>query len=586
MSFFYDSFNPEYKMPFGCVSPGEKCRIIVKEDGLEQEGRLFFEIYREDGFALFLPMTKMQDSFLCEFSLSKAGLYFYRFRLKTCGYEVLLGMGEDRKKLCENGAEFQISCIPKEFETPQSFRGKIMYQIFPDRFFKSGECDLSNKLTPFRLHENLKEDPVLGPDFDGSWNNDFYGGNLKGIEEKLPYLASLGVGILYLNPIFFAFSNHRYDTADYKRIDPLLGNERDFISLCKAAHRLGMKVILDGVFSHVGADSIYFDAKHRFGSGAVSSASSSYREWFDFQNYPDRYTCWWNILTLPCVKEMTPSYLEYVIDGKDSVIEHWMSLGADGFRLDVADELPDEFIQRLRKKMKAINKDSFLIGEVWEDASNKISYGIRRTYFTCGELDSVMNYPFRQLILSLFRREITAEKFEIGVMTILEHYPSQVLPCLMNSLSTHDTPRIRSELASFLQEDTVERALYAAAFLQFLLPGIPCIYYGDEVGMAGERDPLNRRYFEWGKENGNLTEFYKKLGELRSENPVLQTGGIQFVSSPGRLEWIRGEEFHAAIVLDPTVSAPIKENGILEKLSVPCRKFDFSVWREKNVDKR
>ncbi len=313
--------------------------------------------------------------------------------------------------------------------------------------------------------------------------------------------------LLYLNPIFFAFSTHRYDTCDYGRIDPMLGTEEDFRALCEDAHARGMKVILDGVFSHVGSRSRYFQ-------DAVSNPDSKYRSWFDFKHYPDTYTSWWGITDLPCIRKDNEDFLRYIIDDEDSIAVHWLRAGADGWRLDVVDELPDRFVLRLRERIRKEKPDALLIGEVWEDASNKIAYGVRRRYFTDRELDSVMNYPWQKEILRFVRGDADGADLGERIMTLAENYPADVLACVMNVLSTHDTPRAinalldprdgeRAELAKRQFSDAElsrgKELLRMAAFLQFTLPGIACVYYGDEAGMTGYRDPFNRKYYPWGQ---------------------------------------------------------------------------------------
>lgn len=581
MRFFHSSLRAECKTPFGCLMPEQVCTLTVLT---EEQTPLFLELRREDGFRLSIPLSPCAEGSSCQFSLHTPGLYFYRFRALLRERDVSLGMGEDPfpEHLRENGAEWQISVVPEALKTPKWCQGEIMYQIFPDRFHKAPSPPPEGKLTPYRMHTSEKESPFTGPDSSGRWCNDFYGGNLAGIEEKLPYLASLGVRILYLNPIFLAFSNHRYDTCDYRRIDPLLGTDAEFRSLCQAAHQCGIRIILDGVFSHVGEDSVYFDAYCRFGGGAISDPNSPYREWFDFQHYPDSYTCWWGIRSLPCVKEMTPSFLRFLITDENSVISHWLMLGADGFRLDVADELPDEFLILLRAHMKKIKPDAFLIGEVWEDASNKIAYGVRRTYFTRPELDSVMNYPLRTFILSLLFGEIDARGFARGILTILDHYPQAVHHCLMNILSTHDTPRIRTVLTA-LPESERELALHAAFFLFFTLPGIPCIYYGDEIDMEGGDDPMNRAYFQWERtETSPTLPFLRKLAKIRMESDPLRRGTLRFCSIPGTLTWCReteGETVCGQLLLNPSAAHEIgQQDALIAHCSKPPRKFDFSLW--------
>ncbi len=588
MRILYDSKNKYHKTPFGCVRQDEKCvlRIDIPKSCKTTLVRLFLQ--REDGFEMILPFCKEKneneyeyETYVTEFSLFSNGLYFYHFNIRTQDGEFdLYKQGRDTN--IGEGELWQITCYDKKYDTPESFKGKVMYQIFPDRFYKSGEVDVSGKLEPYVLHENTHEIPAYLPNSSGRIeNNDFYGGNLKGITDKLPYLEELGVGIIYLNPIFLAYSNHRYDTADYKRIDPLLGNEKDFSKLCTEAHKLGIKVILDGVFSHTGSNSVYFDSEHIFGNGACSNENSPYKNWYMFEEYPHKYTSWWGIDTLPCVDEMNKDYMNYIIFDDDSVISHWLKLGADGFRLDVADELPDEFIMAFKKRLKQIKPDALLIGEVWEDASNKISYSKRRKYFSESELDSVMNYPFRDAILGFVKGYISGNDFSERIMTIAENYPRPVMDCLMNLLSTHDTCRViteisgkgegfnKTEKANFkLCGDELNKALSlekAAAFLQFMLPGNPCIYYGDEIGMQGFEDPLNRGFYDWNNVNEELRIFYKKLAELKNQNAEIKYGDISFsVSDERYIKFSRSttETVYAELSLNGKL--PFKENALFE----------------------
>ncbi|MBR2615590.1 MAG: glycoside hydrolase family 13 protein [Clostridia bacterium] len=556
MRILYDSKSSWYKTPFGTLTPGERCDLALRIPVSCKTLGVSLCINRENGveYASF-SMTRGEisegyEAFRVSFALPFPGLFFYYFRITTeneCFS--LYREGFDQTNM-EAGDLWQISCIPASFSPPDFYAGRVMYQIFPDRFYREGSVDATGKLGPYRLHASFAELPDYLPDETGEVQNcDFFGGNLAGIREKLPYLHRLGVRVIYLNPIFKAYSNHRYDTADYKKIDELLGTEEDFVRLCDSAHALGMRVILDGVFSHTGSDSLYFDAMERYGNGALYHLDSPYRSWFDFK--PDgTYTSWWGIKTLPCVREMDPSYLDYVIDSEDSVIAHWLRLGADGFRLDVADELPDAFILRLRNRLKALKPDALLIGEVWEDASNKCSYSERRRYFTDGELDSVMNYPFRKAILDLVSGRDMGTAFCHTVMDLAENYPPAVLHTLMNMLSTHDTPRVLSYLsptpppaekhlrARFRMSDEDRRIahlrLRCATALQFMLPGMPCIYYGDEIGTEGWEDPFCRSFFDWSRaEENDLLSFFASLGALREGERTLQRGGLR-VEADGR----------------------------------------------------
>ncbi|MBR2471069.1 MAG: glycoside hydrolase family 13 protein, partial [Clostridia bacterium] len=282
--------------------------------------------------------------------------------------------------------------------------------------------------------------------------------------------------------------------------------------------------------------------------------------------------------------ELNESYMDYIIYSKDSVISHWLKLGADGFRLDVADELPDEFIAALHKKLKEINPDALLLGEVWEDASNKISYGKRRKYFSDSNLDSVMNYPFKDAIIGYVKGEITGKDFAERIMTIVENYPRPVLDCLMNLLSTHDTARIitvlsgkgegmnKTEKANFkLTGSDLDRALAltkAAALLQFTLPGNPSIYYGDEIGMEGFEDPLNRAFYRWNNPNTSLQAFYQELAHLKNENKAIKCGDIIFQEAGDSfIQYIRtyqNETVYVAISLKGKIE---KKDRILLEIS-------------------
>ena len=537
LKFFYDSKKLSCKSPFGCIKQAEKCTFnVFAEKGifihnvylvLEGDGKVFEKELSYSG------ENEEYQFFSAEISVENKGLYFYFFRMiseqgKECFYK-------------EKDQKWQMTVYDRDFAVPEDFEGSIMYQIFPDRFFSFGKTDLSGKLSPYTIHQSTDECPVYYPDENGVVRNcDFFGGNFKGIEKKLPYIKSLGVSVIYLNPIFKAYSNHRYDTCDYKETDPMLGTKEDFKALCHKAHSMGIKIILDGVFSHTGSNSIYFDKEKIFGSGATQGEKSPYFNWYTFYDFPHSYESWWGIDTLPCVKEMEKSYCDYIIRDEDSVVRHWLRLGADGFRLDVADELPDEFIALFRKVLKEEKKDALLIGEVWEDASNKISYGKVRKYFSHGELDSVMNYPFRSYIIDYAKGNMSSREFSKSLMTICENYPKEVINCLMNSLSTHDTARIINVLSGCSMDmPRDKKALYTltdielslaldrltlSVALLFILPGCPCIYYGDEAGMEGFEDPFNRRFFPWGRENEFCLELYKAFSEIRNTNPCLKNG--------------------------------------------------------------
>ena len=550
MRILYDSKKLAFKDPFGTLEPDQDCTLHIHIPTEIQTTAVECIVNWEDGKpAVTFPLTFQKrvgpyDVFAGTFTLEKKGLYFYYFRITTVtGSFRLFKYGDDTNM--EAGDCWQISCIPADFVTPDWAKGAVIYQVFPDRFRKSGNCDLSGKLQPYTVHRNWNEEVDWRPNKDGLvLNNDFYGGNFRGIAEKMDYIASLGTEILYLNPISKSFSSHRYDTGDYKTPDPMLGTMEDFRAMCDAAHARGIKVVLDGVYSHTGSDSLYFNRKGNFpGVGAYQSKDSAFYRWYSFQQWPNHYTSWWNFDTLPTVNKSNPEFIDYIIENEDSVVAFWLRNGADGFRLDVVDELPDEFVLKLKNRIRAIRPDALLIGEVWEDASNKMAYGIRRRYFTDGILDSAMNYPYRTAILDFVRGMDNGMGLKNAVMTIAENYPPQVLCCNMNMLGTHDTVRVltalvdnfegsRAEQATrFLSRSQYERAaerLVLASFLQYMLPGCPSLYYGDEAGMEGHKDPFNRRTYPWGRENMELLTHFKRLGTLRKENKALRLGDIQF----------------------------------------------------------
>ena len=551
MRILFDSKSLTHKNPFGTLVPDETCVlnihipitvkaqdvscILTGDDGSTVLEEIFFK--KKDTVAPY-------EIWSCTFSLPRTGLYFYYFRVITPdGCFRLFKQGDDTNM--EAGALWQVSCVPADFHTPDWAKGATIYQIFPDRFRKSGDCDLSGKLTPYVVHSNWDEEVFWQPTPEGVvLNNDFYGGNFKGITEKMDYIASLGTTILYLNPISKSFSSHRYDTGDYKVPDPMLGTLEDFREMVDVAHAKGIKVILDGVYSHTGSNSPYFNREGQFDSvGAFNSQESPYYSWFTFYNWPHSYNSWWSFDTLPTVNKMDPAFVDFIITGEDSVIAFWLKQGIDGFRLDVADELPDEFIKLLRDRVKEINPDAYVLGEVWEDASNKTAYNRRRTYFTNAELDSVMNYPFRTAIINFVRGFDSGKGLKNTVMSIVENYPQEVVHCNMNLLGTHDTARILTALVDDFDGSREEKAkrrlsrnsfdvaydrLLMASFLQYTLPGSPSLYYGDEACMEGYRDPFNRRPYPWGREDPDFMAHFLRLGQLRKEFEPLRLGDIHF----------------------------------------------------------
>lgn len=555
----FNSRDSFYKSKFGAVKSGEsiKFRIIIARSFMANGAS--FEI-RNDSREEFTHMPMYWAGMYCddseiwdiEITAPEEGLYWYHFNLYSPWGEFSLYNDGSSKGVINTAnsdcSEWQLTVFSADFSTPDWLKGGIIYQIFPDRFCNSGKAKRGVPKDRI-IRTDVENLPYWRPNEEGKvLNNDYFCGDLKGIEQKLPYLEDLGVSCIYLNPIFEAHSNHRYNTADYSKIDPLLGTQKDFESLCAAAHKIGIKIILDGVFSHTGDDSVYFNKYRRYGnSGAYNDKNSPYYKWFKFEEYPDKYKSWWGFDTLPEVVEESEEYLEF-ITGKNGIVRKWIRLGADGWRLDVADELPDIFIDEVRKAVKAENPQAVLLGEVWEDATNKFSYGRRRRFLLGRQFDSIMNYPFANAVLGFARYGI-AEDFEKQVMNITENYPAAALNVMMNHIGTHDTERaitrIAGESCEFTDRDWQEKhnrlseeaykqgvkLLKLAASIQYLLPGVPCIYYGDEIGMQGYKDPFNRGFFSWDNINTELQAYYKKLGIIRESNECLRQGEIRFVSA-------------------------------------------------------
>ena len=444
--------------------------------------------------------------------------------------------------------------VYQESRTPGWFGAGVTYQIFPDRFCRLALVDSAGLVGRRWVHEDWDDTPEWRPDPDGEIRNrDFFGGTLAGITSKLDDLKALGVTTLYLCPIFESASNHRYNTADYTRIDPMLGTEADFRALCAQARQRGMRVILDGVFNHTGSQSMYFNADGYYPTlGAAQSQDSPWYSWYRFHHWPDSYDSWWGIRTLPAVEESSPSYVDFIIDAKDSIIRRWLRAGASGWRLDVADELPDWFLEKIRAAMEETAPDSVLIGEVWEDGSNKIAYGVRRRHILGGHCDGLMNYPFRNALLSFLLGE-DAFRFRQAMETLRENYPPFAWRSAMNFLGTHDTPRILTLLgtggdgkdhdkdwrAAFRmssgQYALGKARLKLGALVIFAFPGSPMVYYGDEAGMEGFEDPFNRRTYPWGREDGELLEWYTALGKARRALPALRRGELAWTLTRGRV---------------------------------------------------
>ncbi len=567
----FDSRNPLYRNIAGAVAAGETVRLRLLLHFDAKVTAAYLLIRNDDKtYQKEIPLTPREalENYRfwdCEISLDE-GLYWYSFRYESdFGEFFVTKCAHSIGYVSAEGKEWQQTVYSKAYKTPDWLSGGIIYQIFPDRFFASDK-EKTNIPNDRYIVDNWKKQPEYkqnnGP---CSLGNDYYGGDLAGITEKLPYLKSLGINCIYLNPIFEAHSNHRYNTADYLKIDPSLGTDEDLRLLCKQAKQLGIHIILDGVFSHTGDNSIYFNRYGNYGScGAYNSKESKYYSWFKFDKWPDKYTAWWGVPSLPETVEENPEFKEF-ITGKDGVIRHWLRYGIDGWRLDVADELPDEFIKSIRTAIKSEKPDAFLLGEVWEDASNKTSYGSRREFLRGEELDSVMNYPFANAIID-FILSGDACKLVDTVVDITENYPAPAVKVLMNHIGTHDTARILTRLSSSY-EDGHDRAwqskqkltdaeyknavnrLKAAVTIQYTLPGVPSVFYGDEVGTEGYGDPFCRAAFPWDNIDTNLLDFYKKMGDIRRSTSCLKEGDfIPVHSNQGYIFYERRDNNDALLI--------------------------------------
>lgn len=529
-------FNPwleRYKQPFGAVQEGTVVDIWLSVPEHEQT-KVFLNVRKEgssSGQKIFMMEPASEDRFHFQTTMDQGwGLYFYYFKIvhESDGYETIQFYGFNGQggegRIYGSEAEvvpYQLTCFQKSEIAPKWYRDAVFYQIFPDRFANGNQDRKINqpKKNSFIYGTELDDPFYIRNKKDEIVRWDFFGGNFKGIQENIPYLQELGITALYLNPIFEASSNHRYDTNDYFEVDSVLGTEEDFRNLIAALHTAGIAVVLDGVFSHVGKDSRYFNISGLYGetSGAARDQNSPYYDWFTFNHYPNDYKAWWGVADLPEVRKENPSYQEFIYGDFDSVLSKWTSMGVDGWRLDVADELTDDFIAGIRKNLLAY-QEKILIGEVWEDASNKVAYDTRRKYVFGDHLQGVMNYPLRQQILDLLKGGRSLKDICEEMIRYQENYPTDFYYNQLNNIGTHDTERILTML-----DGSVE-ALDQAWGLMFMMPGIPCVYYGDEAGLTGGKDPDNRKFFPWQSIDPRLFKNCQKWVERRKKYYILKEG--------------------------------------------------------------
>ncbi|MBE6674181.1 MAG: glycoside hydrolase family 13 protein [Ruminococcaceae bacterium] len=497
----------------------------------------------------WIAIDGSNDVYTCSIDMSQigVGLYYYKYEIDSPSCE-FYGEGKKVTEITkmENNSDgmIQLLIYQEKSRCASWMHGGIMYHIFVDRFNKSGKCKPKDNVV---MNDDWYNGIPQYADVPGGYveNNMFFGGDLYGIIEKLDYIEKLGVTCLYLSPIFDAYSNHKYDTGDYMSVDSMFGSELALEMLINEAKKRSIHIIFDGVFNHTGADSIYFNKNGSYNSvGAYQSEKSPYFEWYNFRKYPDDYECWWDVKILPRVNSNCESYQKFIL-GDGGVVEKWMKKGIDGFRLDVADELSDDFLKTLNKKVKSINPDGVIYGEVWEDASNKIAYDKRKKYFLGNELDSVMNYPLREAVIDYIKHGNCSMLYDTCKM-LYSHYPKHNADLLMNLLGTHDTERILTVLGGESSEGYTNKELSvkrmsaaerkkATGLLKLAyaiiatVPGVPCIYYGDEAGMEGYRDPFNRLPYPWGRENKELLDFYRKIGGIRRSESLFKNGFFEII---------------------------------------------------------
>lgn len=531
----YSSRDTRYKKPFGAVATDQKIEInfpiknnfqasgvvLILRKGEETKKYPLALIGQENGYDIYNTI----------FAINETGTYFYRFEILKENSLCFVGKSTNGKaKLKDWLPEWQLSVYDKNYKTPSIHNGNIIYHIFIDRFCKKNQT----RRPKYGTYKEWQENITVADNTGVYRADDFYGGNFQGIISKLDYFASLGISMLYLSPIFESISNHRYDTGDYSKVDYLLGDEEDFQELIDKASQRGIGIMLDGVFNHTGADSKYFNKFNHYPTlGAYQSKDSPYYDWYTFTEFPNKYECWWGITCVPTVSKNAQGYQE-MIAGNNGILQQRTKQGIIGWRLDVVDELSSSFVEKIRSAIKDTNEDTLVIGEVWEDASTKFSYGEEREYFRSKQLDGVMNYPFRNAIIDYLNHH-NSSKFIEEIMSICENYPLQSLNCCMTILGSHDTVRIINKLAQINTHNTtkeqrrdyvISEKLYSkavkklkiASALQYFLPGMPTVYYGDEIGMEGFEDPINRRPFDLNKANQDVLEHYKKLGALRTNN--------------------------------------------------------------------
>lgn len=569
----FDTRNTEFKSPFGAVAEGstvsftikitkgmpKEVNLIVSEEVIE--GEMWVHRFVND---ISYPMKRVdRTTYTVDVKFDKKMVYGYIFEIKKGRNTYYYGNNDfvynvahvrvrrtggsgrmyDRKP---SKGQFVQTVYDGDFRTPDWSKDMVTYYIFPERF-KNGnkKNDPKPGVTKFygakdiEFHNDWNDRKPWVPGdgkSDDEWNNDFYGGDIEGIISKLDYIKNLGFNAIYLNPIFQAPSNHKYDTADYLKIDESFGTLDDFKRMVSESKKRGIRIMLDTSLNHSGSDSVYMDRYGKYpGIGAfeneVIREDSPYYNWYSFtpraRSADGMYKQWAN----PSLASFTEhdSYKEFAYRADDSVTKYWLNLGIDGWRMDVVPWKSDTFWREWSAEVKKTNPSALTIAEAWFDCSK---------YFLGDMFDSTMNYIFRQAVYD-YAKGGSAVFFNDILEMVRENYPSEAFHSVMNLLSTHDSDRALAYFGytdyDYPKEkyDEAVKKLKLASFIQMSYPGAPAVYYGDEAGMTGKGDPANRGPFPWEEDGGNpdreLTEYYRQIISMRNENPVLRRGSVETV---------------------------------------------------------
>jgi glycosidase len=555
----HDSFDTKYRIPFGAVPAGSKVTLRLRVNGAKPRS---VAVHLEKRF---VTMRRRGTTWSATVAMPRApSIVHYDFRVRIGRRTLWYGDNGDTDEVrggtgvttAQEQVAYTITAYDPSFRTPSWEQGALVYSIFPDRF-RNGDpsndycrpgsttgCPVFYGATPARAHATWNEAVDTPPPF----NRDFFGGDLRGIQDELPYLQSLGVEAIWLNPIFKARSNHRYDTDDYMHVDPALGGDAAFESLAIAAHDRGIRLILDGVFNHASSDSIYFDRYHRYPTdGACESTSSPYRGWFKISGgtpcSSGDYTSFAGTDTLPVFEHDNGGVKDFLFRGNDAVAKHWLRLGASGWRLDAAQEIDHSWWREFRGALKAEFEDDPLIGEVTATATDA------GDYLLGNELDGVMNYRFRAAALRFAAAQalsdsngadgvpLTPSKLDHSLKAMWEEYPRQALASSFDLIDSHDTQRALNTLAQSGSFAEARQRLRLAALLQYMWVGAPMVLYGDEVAVnAPGGDPFTRAPYPWTDESGNVGVYgppdgqtldnYKVYAKIRQRFPVVRSGGF------------------------------------------------------------